>query len=48
MDETRASHTTDILMYDVVPPFQSKGLVEYKKHGTFFSNTAPEDKVLSI
>ncbi len=36
MDGILASHTTDILMYDVVPPFQSKGLVEYKKTWDLF------------
>jgi len=36
MDGILANHTSDILMYDVIPPFQSKGLEAYRKTWEIF------------
>jgi dihydrofolate reductase len=40
MDGILANHTSDILMYDVIAPFQNNGLEAYKKPGKSFLNTA--------
>src|ERR1700743_2342009 len=41
------NHSSDIVMFDVPPPFQSKGIDPYKKTGDFFffwsANPVPFD-----
>ena len=44
MEGIMQNHTNDILMFDVPIPLQSKGLNEYKKHGTYFFNTVGVEK----
>ncbi|MGH7711978.1 MAG: YybH family protein [Gemmatimonadaceae bacterium] len=40
MERILANHTDDILMYDVPPPLQSKGIAAYKKTwDLFFTNS---------
>jgi hypothetical protein len=33
-----AHHADDVVMFDVPPPLQSKGMAEYKKRGISFSS----------
>lgn len=41
-------HSADILMFDVPPPFQSKGLDAYRKTWDLFFSWAPEPAVFDI
>lgn len=41
MDGILARHTDDILMFDVVTPFQSKGMEAYKKTWELFFKYSP-------
>ena len=42
------NHSPDILMFDVPPPFQSKGIDAYKKTWDLFFSCAPEPVVFDI
>jgi uncharacterized protein (TIGR02246 family) len=41
-------HSTDILMFDVPPPFQSKGLEAYRKTWDLFFTWAPDPAIFDI
>ncbi|MBE7471746.1 MAG: DUF4440 domain-containing protein [Anaerolineae bacterium] len=41
MDGILANHTSDILMYDVVAPFQSEGIAAYRKTWELFFKYSP-------
>lgn len=43
-----AHHSPDILMFDVPPPFESKGIEEYKKTWNTFFSWANEPVVFDI
>jgi uncharacterized protein (TIGR02246 family) len=43
-----ANHSTDILMFDVPPPFQSKGIEAYKKTWDLFFSSQPEPIAFDI
>jgi uncharacterized protein (TIGR02246 family) len=42
------NHATDILMFDVPPPFQSKGIEAYRKTWDLFFSWAPDPAVFDI
>lgn len=42
------NHSTDILMFDVPPPFQSKGIGAYKKTWDLFFSCTPDPAVFDI
>ena len=42
------NHSTDILMFDVPPPFQSKGIEAYKKTWDLFFSCTPNPAVFDI
>ena len=41
-------HSPDILMFDVPPPFQSKGIEAYRKTWDLFFSCAPDPAVFDI
>jgi ketosteroid isomerase-like protein len=43
-----AGHSPDILMFDLPPPLQSKGIDEYKKTWDLFFSLAPDPVVFDI
>lgn len=43
-----AHHSSDFLMFDVPPPFESKGIEEYKKTWNTFFSWANEPVVFDI
>jgi len=47
-DGILANHSTDILMFDVPPPIQSKGIEAYKKTWDLFFDWSPEKPVFEI
>lgn len=48
MDGVLAHHAKDIVMFDVPPPFQSKGIDAYKKTWGIFFSWAKESKIFNI
>jgi len=48
MDGILANHSNDILMFDVPPPFQSKGIEAYKGTWDLFFKWAPVPAVFDI
>jgi ketosteroid isomerase-like protein len=46
-NEILANHSSDILMFDVPPPFQSKGINAYKKTWDLFFSS-PDSRVFEI
>jgi uncharacterized protein (TIGR02246 family) len=47
-DRILANHSPDILMFDVPPPIQSKGIDEYKKTWDLFFSAADDPAVFDI
>ena len=48
MEGILASHSQDILMFDVPPPFQSKGIEAYRRTWDLFFKWAPDPAVFDI
>ena len=48
LDGILANHSPDMLMFDVPPPMQSKGIEAYKKTWDLFFSSAPEPAVFDI
>jgi uncharacterized protein (TIGR02246 family) len=48
LEDILAHHTDDFVMYDVPPPFESRGIEAYKKTWEKFYNWAQDQKVFDI
>ena len=48
IDGILANHSDDILMFDVPPPLQSKGIDAYKKTWDLFFDWSPDEPVFDI
>ena len=48
LDGILANHSTDMLMFDVPPPLQSKGIEAYKKTWDFFFSWSDDPVVFDI
>jgi uncharacterized protein (TIGR02246 family) len=48
MEGILASHSTEILMFDVPPPFESKGIEAYRKTWDLFYSSQPEPIAFDI
>ena len=48
LDGILANHSPDILMFDVPPPIQSKGIDAYKKTWDLFFDWSPDKPVFEI
>lgn len=48
LPEILRNHSTDILMFDVPPPFQSKGIDAYRKTWDLFFSCTPDPAVFDI
>jgi len=48
LDGILANHSADILMFDVPPPIQSKGIDAYKKTWDLFFDWSPDNPVFEI
>ena len=47
-DGILARHTSDFLMYDVPPPFQSRGLDAYRKTWDIFFGWSKKEKIFNV
>ena len=48
LDGILANHSEDILMFDVPPPLQSRGIEAYKKTWDLFFDWSPDNPVFEI
>ena len=48
LDGILANHSPDILMFDVPPPIQSKGIEAYKKTWDLFFHWSPDKPIFEI
>jgi uncharacterized protein (TIGR02246 family) len=48
IDGALASHSTDMLMFDVPPPFESKGIEAYRKTWDLFFSCQPDPVAFDI